>query len=170
MDSHDFMTQIKRLKDTYGDRLYTSERIESLWKLLKDWEVYWLANAITHFIDTERQAPLIPEFKGAIKFEQERHAEKTRMQLQQLEDDLSPNENACIYCGDSGVLMCIHEKKTGFWAFKCDCSFGKSDPRSFPVLKTGHLEQGFQYLTKDQFLLLRGKSESQKQSYAKEAG
>lgn len=169
MNLNQFDIQMARLIGVYGDRAYGGERIKILFEMLRDWEPWWFEHQVTHFIINSRTAPLVADFREAMDQERARLAALTQLEKLQAED-LPPNPNACIYCGDSGVLMCIHEKKTGFWAFKCDCSFGKSDPRSFPVLKTGHLEQGFQYLTKDQFLLLRGKSESQKQSYAKEAG
>lgn len=72
MTSHEFNTQINRLKDCFTDRSYSDERMKVIWREVQDLDGKWFAKVVDRFIGECRQAPLMTEFREEIAKERER--------------------------------------------------------------------------------------------------
>jgi hypothetical protein len=72
MNIQEFDLQVNRLKDCFGDRSYSDERVKVIWKEVKDLNGKWFSRVVDRFIGEERQAPLMPQFREEIAIERER--------------------------------------------------------------------------------------------------
>lgn len=57
-----FAAQMERLKETFGTNSYKGERNKLIFNAVKNQSDGWMELAVTHFIGTRRQAPLLTEF------------------------------------------------------------------------------------------------------------
>jgi hypothetical protein len=97
---HEFDQQVNRLKDCFGDRNYSDERMKVIWKEVGTLSSYWLSSVIDQFIGECRQAPLMPEFREQIAKERER--------LHRIEKDVHAEEAKEFF---DGIYM-PEDKKT----------------------------------------------------------
>lgn len=69
-----FQQQMNRLGDTFGVNQYKIERIEVIWKEVRDFSDSWFSKTVDKFIGECRHAPLMAEFRDEISKERERMA------------------------------------------------------------------------------------------------
>lgn len=67
-----FKHQMNRLADTFGANQYKTERVQVIWKAVKDLSDAWLTKTVDYFVGYFRQAPLMQEFEEEISKERER--------------------------------------------------------------------------------------------------
>lgn len=72
MQSQEFNRELNRLKDCFGDKNYSDERVKILWSEVKDLTGDWFIRVINFFIGNQRQPPLIGEFREEIAKERDR--------------------------------------------------------------------------------------------------
>lgn len=82
-----FMSQIKRLADTYGAKTYGTERSGILWQEVKDFSDEWMTKAVDRFIGSRREPPLLPEFAEAASRERERVNDTQKRQHSRSSED-----------------------------------------------------------------------------------
>lgn len=67
MDKSDFLTQIQRLKATYGDKAYPPERVEVLWKTFSRVTDVAFGDAVTACIGNSQYAPMLKHLEEAVE-------------------------------------------------------------------------------------------------------
>jgi ribosomal protein S27E len=67
-----FEQAMKRMVDNFGKAAYSQERVQLIWREVKDLDSGWFTRTIDSFIGDCRQAPLLPEFRNAVASERER--------------------------------------------------------------------------------------------------
>jgi hypothetical protein len=72
MNQSHYDREMDRLRDVFGDRAYSGERVIVIWKEVKDLSDAWFSKTIDRFIGEFRHAPLMPEFRDAISLEREK--------------------------------------------------------------------------------------------------
>lgn len=102
MNRQFFQTQVNRLVSTYGETHYKIERIEIIWREVKDLSDSWFSKTIDKLIGESRFAPLMPEFREEISRERDRGwaTEKVHHdnQSQDFFQDTIPSEEKKIIC------------------------------------------------------------------------
>lgn len=78
MNQQEFVTQIDRLKNVYGDRNYSDERVKAIFGMVKAESGYWWARAVETLLLTHRQPPLMPEIGEMLAVERERRYEREK--------------------------------------------------------------------------------------------
>lgn len=73
MDDKFYQNQMNRLAETYGAQHYKRERVELLWREVKNLSNPWFAQVVDRFIGESKFAPLLPEFREEIARERERN-------------------------------------------------------------------------------------------------
>lgn len=106
MNQSHFQSQMNRLAETYGAMQYKRERIELIWREVKDFEDRWLEGVVDEFIGTCRQAPLLPEFREKSSIERERlyqiEKAKNRVESERAFNRLFDNEIIASICKTIG--------------------------------------------------------------------
>ncbi|HMX98737.1 MAG TPA: hypothetical protein PK473_03110 [Nitrosomonas sp.] len=67
MELEVFQIQIKRLKETYGDKAYPEERIKVLWAQFKNVQNHEFVDTVTMLIANHRQPPMLGEIEKEIQ-------------------------------------------------------------------------------------------------------
>lgn len=78
MTKEEFATQMDRLRDTFGDAMYSKERVKLMWRELGDFSCEWFERTIDGLIGSMRIAPLIGDFRESALQERERMRERER--------------------------------------------------------------------------------------------
>ena len=142
MTSAEFSAQMERLSSRWKS-VYSEELVKLIWREVGHISGNLFRQVADHLIGECRQPPLLPEIRDAIASRREREWQATKQS--------SPNYSwngfaACRQCGDMGVILCRHDTRLGFWAFRCSCERGISDPRqAIPALTSTHESDGFTY-------------------------
>jgi hypothetical protein len=68
----EFTQQMNRIASTYGKNTYGDERVQIIWREVKDFSSEWMIKTVDRFIGELRQAPLMPEFREEIAKEREK--------------------------------------------------------------------------------------------------
>lgn len=68
----EFTQQLNRVASTFGKNAYGDERIQLIWREVKDLSSNWMVKTVDRFIGECRHAPLMPEFREEISKERER--------------------------------------------------------------------------------------------------
>ena len=111
----DFSKQIERLRDVYGPKTYSAERIVVLHAALKNTSEQDFEQAVTSLIADSRQAPMLNELKAAV--EAARHARPMRMVVN------NTAASNCRRCGGDGYLRIENER--GYEILhRCNCEAG----------------------------------------------
>jgi ABC-type Fe3+ transport system substrate-binding protein len=73
----EFDTQIIRLKDCFGERAYSNERVKLIWREVYQRTQKWMANSVDFFVSSRNtnQAPLPKDFADLAAAEREREWE-----------------------------------------------------------------------------------------------
>lgn len=72
MNENEFKVEIDRLKNVYGDKSYTTERLKIMWRQVKDFRADWFKKVIDELIGTCRLPPLMTELAEHVARERER--------------------------------------------------------------------------------------------------
>lgn len=127
MTHQEFIAEMGRLSQVFGERSYPTERTKLIWNVSQSLPVETFRRVVEGFIGSSRQPPLMPEFRDAIQAERQ-HEREHRPAL----PDARPWErpNSCEYCYDTGVVLCEKHGERGVYAFRCPCLRGQGDPRT----------------------------------------
>jgi hypothetical protein len=68
----EFQVQLERLKNEYGQKVYSTERCALIWREVRDFSGEWLRRTIDEFIGESLQPPLLPKFREMLSKERER--------------------------------------------------------------------------------------------------
>jgi hypothetical protein len=68
----EFTLQMNRIASTFGKNAYGDERVQIIWREVKDFSTEWMIKTVDRFIGELRQAPLMPEFREEIAREREK--------------------------------------------------------------------------------------------------
>lgn len=143
MDANHFKQQIGRLVETFGANHYKPERVNLIWREVKDAPDAWLTRVVDELIGSSRYAPLLTEFREHLS--RLRESESQRKKVVSL-DDFRLNKPRCTQCWDCGVFLCRKGDLPGVWAFRCHCSAGHNDPRKMiPQYKRDHRDEGYSF-------------------------
>lgn len=97
-----FQRQMERLAETFGAAHYRHERIEIIWREVKDLPDAWFTKTVDKFIGECATAPLMPKFREEIANERERNwnsvKEQERKETQQFLRDSYSNEEKQTIC------------------------------------------------------------------------
>lgn len=143
MDRDKFQTQIGRLGARWP-KAHPTEFIALLWREVKDLSDEWLVRTVDELIGSCRQAPLMPDFRQYSSTEKERMwARQKHQPMDAAFDKYMP----CDYCRGHGTYVCVRRDKVdGFYAFRCHCEKGMSDPRKLiPQLISDHAKEFVYY-------------------------
>jgi len=58
----EFENEIRRLFSTFGEKAFTPERLQIIWKEVKDFEFTWMQRNITEILAGNERAPLPKDF------------------------------------------------------------------------------------------------------------
>ena len=102
MTAIEFQVQINRVTDTWGEKSYPKPRMDEIWGVLKNESPGIAGRAITWLIQTQRAAPMIPDFLKALEhikgqekqFRREYDAGKFGTTLEALQDAAKQNKTA----------------------------------------------------------------------------
>lgn len=83
MTNEFFITQVKRLKDVYGEKAYPDERVRLMWNAFKNCFDEVFKEACDDLITHRRTAPMLPEMLEAVDVCINRDKER-RLQTQQV--------------------------------------------------------------------------------------
>lgn len=72
MQFTEFNNQMNRLISTFGKNAYGDERLQLIWREVKDHSYPWFIDAIDDFIGNHRLPPLMSDFSNKIADERER--------------------------------------------------------------------------------------------------
>lgn len=89
-----YQRQMNRLAETFGATQYKPERLELIWREVKDLPEHWMTQTVDQFIGEFRQAPLLPEFREAVSrfrektwsAEKDRHRRESEAAVKQIFD------------------------------------------------------------------------------------
>lgn len=120
-----FLIQMDRLKDTFGERHFPNQRTAMIWDMISELEYQILISIVDSFIKRSKYAPLPIDFSEALK---EYEPKQKRYSL----GELQPKEIAkCWDCADSGFIRLERLEKFDKWArwhsgsAPCHCHRGK---------------------------------------------
>ena len=143
MSQAEFVEQVNRLKNVYGEKSYPDERVKLLWREVSGMGGEWFESAVSQLISNSRYAPLAPEFAPLISDERERV-----WKLQKDKQAVSPlRVPDCEFCSDRSVYLCTRNgDRSAPYAFRCHCPKGSADKRkNIPQYKQEHADQGFKF-------------------------
>ena len=72
MQRGSFQREMDRLVETFGGQHYKSQRLELIWREVKDFSDTWFQTIVDRLIGECRYAPLLPEFREESSKERER--------------------------------------------------------------------------------------------------
>lgn len=72
MNQVQFKIQMDRMIQTFGKTPYCEERMNLIWKEVRDFDIKWFEYLCSRFIGENRQAPIVPEFREACIDEREK--------------------------------------------------------------------------------------------------
>jgi hypothetical protein len=78
MTPEHFGAQMNRLSETFGKTAFNRERSQLIWVAVKDLTPDWFKSVVDNMIGTLRQAPLVPDFVEAARFERNRIYEEQK--------------------------------------------------------------------------------------------
>lgn len=114
MNNSIFQINMKKLIDTFGQKIYPSVRNELFWNIVKDLDDSAFSRQVDLWITTMKTAPLGTEFQEFVK-KQNYHKQI------QIKTNLA-NDNRCKYCADVGLILTTDPNGLSV-AFKCSyCS------------------------------------------------
>lgn len=76
MEHAHFEKEIKRLSETYGDRMYGKERQLLLFRCVQKMPNDWMTDSVNYFIASSRSAPLLKEFNEQMEDHSQRSRER----------------------------------------------------------------------------------------------
>lgn len=136
MTPQHFQTQMNRLAETFSTAAYKRERTQLIWQEVQDMPEKAFTQLVSRMIAESRQAPLVADFTEAARNERRKQHEARKALRVIGPEDLAPRAS-CGVCKDTGTVLARAKDRTelghGLWAFKCDCSAGKYDPRAYPA-------------------------------------
>lgn len=139
MNIAEFTIQVDRLKDTFGDKAYSSERVKLLWDGVKYHPLDLFHRVVDQLILSHRQPPMISDIRECLAIERERCSPESKI----TETDWDQAAH-CDLCSDSGVFLCVQESTRCESAFRCQCRAGETKvSKSVPQYKQGHKDNGF---------------------------
>lgn len=131
MKKEEFLEQIERLQEVYGEKNFGQERSQILWEKFKFEKVEYFRNAVSNLIAESFTAP---------------PASKISIAVQALKESSSVKERKtynwdCTWCGQSGFVIVGHIKTGYVGVLKCKCEFAdlhakaninSFDPKIYP--------------------------------------
>lgn len=72
MTNKTFTEQMQRIADTFGNQMYSKDRLALIWKEVQEFEDNWFVRVCDQLIGECRIPPLLPEFRENISKERER--------------------------------------------------------------------------------------------------
>src|SRR5690606_22679172 len=96
----EYVPQINRLKDVFGEKAYPEERVKSLYNAVRGLTPRHFASIVTDLIDTKRQAPLKPDFQEAARKYYAENENHIRAEMERKWAGRS-----CRWCGNSGAVF-----------------------------------------------------------------
>lgn len=109
--SHDqFTIQITRLKETFGEKVFSEQRKLMIWNALQELEYQELISIVDSFIRSAKHPPLPIDFIEAAKGY---YRGKKKLAL----GEFAPKAQAkCFDCGDSGFIRLVRRDQFQPWA------------------------------------------------------
>lgn len=107
-----FQSQMARLRETYGAKIYGAGREELILKTARDLADHAFERIVSHFIANARQAPLPKDFQDAARSE-------WRGRTIGPEGAQAPIE--CRWCNDGGVVEVTHKGSGKEYFMRCGC-------------------------------------------------
>jgi len=121
MERSDFLIQIKRLMNRFGEKYYDEGVCQKLWHIIEKLP----AEKVGHFVTNAcggHKAPLFPEFT---EFELTNRAIHSFPQKHFL--------GTCGKCYDGMIVAVKRKVESSPYVFKCDCSVGHSHQEQWPT-------------------------------------
>ena len=118
MNEYVFESEIKKLRNVFGDRFYPKERIEEFWSLVKKCEDQDFQECVSRWIRDLDRPPMGAKF---LEFFQDYEKKNYERNKQNLAEKLRTGQ-VCRSCGDEGLVLAIKKQDGSKWAFLCsDC-------------------------------------------------
>jgi hypothetical protein len=114
MKKEEFLEQIERLQEVYGEKSFGQERSQILWEKFKFEKVEYMRAAISNIIAETFVAPAASKIYAAIQSAKETTAFKEKKTYNW----------DCSWCGQSGFVEVFHIATGYGGALKCKCEFG----------------------------------------------
>jgi hypothetical protein len=109
----EYLKQVERLKDAFGEKGFTNEKIQTLWERIKDADPGVWEKVVTNEILNNYNPPPLSVFVNAVKIHSYSREEKATFNFD------------CSWCGQSGAVAVINKKTNYKAAFLCTCEWFK---------------------------------------------
>lgn len=120
MNKAEFNNHMSRLVEQYGDKIYSLERMNGIWKAVQDLTVQQWDRVVTDLIASCLQPPLLHKIKEACQgFYWQIEAAK-----QKALNELKATTPMCPRCGNTGLLRALKRGTIYTYTFKCICLIG----------------------------------------------
>lgn len=150
-----FNTQIKRLKNTFGEKNFSTERQAIIYKEMQRLTDNQFSLVVDRLIWTCKSTPLKDEFAAAVEdvLEKERREERARIGIEMAKHSIdpfadlldlaeAPSPIKCYSCYDTGLLIATSRKTRNEKWFRCRCAAGLArHPSEGPIFKGKLLEE-----------------------------
>lgn len=120
MDNSEFRKHVDRLKDQYGERMYSSERLKGIWDAVEHLSEREWDRVVTDLIASCLQPPLLQKIREAI----EPYKHRIRQEREQWVARLKNDEPRCALCGNSGAIQADRRGTIYSTTFRCPCAVG----------------------------------------------
>lgn len=132
----EYIPQIERLKEVFGDKAYPEERVKSLYNAVRGLTLQNFTKIVTDLIDSKRQAPLKPDFQEAARKYLADNENRIRAEM-----EARWAGRACRWCGNSGAVFLTRKSNGHEFAVTCSCEWGRFEfGSSDKVFHTGYLD------------------------------
>lgn len=129
MNESEFLLQIDRLKETYGEKIYSNERIKLIWNQLKHVPQKYFENCVSDIIASSPTAPMLPKLQESLSGKTDQIQESKKIEIEFLKEK-SPE---CRYCGNTGIIY-AEEIGTIYEAtFRCFCPVAEKIGNNWPI-------------------------------------
>lgn len=117
MSPQTFEIQMKRLKQVYGERSYSSERMNLFWNEVKGVSDSAFEKWIDKKILNSIKPPMGEDFQDLARKEKSLKSHVSNIEIK--------TTYSCNRCRDDGALLAKRKDDGSLWAFVCDCEFGE---------------------------------------------
>lgn len=121
MTETEFRSQMNRLVAVYSEKAYPPERMQIIWREMKNAAVYEFENIVSELIGSCSYAPMIDKFRAAKSdLFSKNHCDYERQLKSWVE-----NQPKCPYCEKRGYIVATRRTDRTHHAFGCKCAISK---------------------------------------------
>lgn len=125
MNRQFFEIQMHRITSTFGEKAYSSDRVEIIWSKFSIVSNEAFSQAVDNLIGNSRYAPLLHDFDAELAGQMV-DAKQNRI------EKISQGKH-CHGCNNTGRVSIEIDPKYANYSFRCHCVIGRTLYPNFPV-------------------------------------